>query len=312
MRPSRGCERCLPSEPPVVQPIPGFVSAFARPVVELAELVASTGDVIATLGQLRRLTVMDFGILLINLPCPELPAISALLPRMVPPETQTAWAGSHGFDLYRGTQDTTWRLRYLFEKTSRRPIESARIIDFGCGFGRLGRMMLYFVEPADLLSLDPWRDSIDLCRAHGMLGEIAQSSFVPLSLPTGGAKYDLVFAYSVFTHTSPRAALASLQAIRNAVRDDGVLIITLRPIEFLDEGFWAERPGFDRDRLRADFTDPGFAFFPLGMHIVEGEDVFGEAIINPDWLRRNCPRWRVAGFDRGVDLQQLFVVLTPG
>ena len=283
-----------------------------RPIVDTAEWIAATADVDQVLRQLRQLCFVDFGTLLLEMPHPDLPNLSRVLPRTPSVDVQKAWTGTHGFDLFRVTKDFTLRLQHHFETLCGRPLHGARILDYGVGYGRLARAMLYFTDPRNLYGLDPWDAAIDLCRKDNVLGNFALSDYLPARLPLESRQFDLIYSYSVFTHTSPRAARAALTALRDHVQPNGLLVITVRPLEFWNDApYQIERPEYDRLRLTREYTETGYAHLPNNFRIVDGDHVYGDATIAPEWIVANCPQWNLRGYDRGEDLSQTLFLMTP-
>ena len=90
------------------------------------------------------------------------------------------------------------------------------MLDFGCGWGRLTRMLARDVAPGNLFGCDPAQGILDVCRADRVPAELARSDFLPQRVPFDGP-FDLAFAFSVFTHLSERAAEASLDALHAAL-----------------------------------------------------------------------------------------------
>lgn len=133
-------------------------------IVRAAEAVASVGSVEEVLGMLRRLSAMDFGRMLLEMPNPGFPALSKVLPRMAKTEVQTAWTGNSGYEMFRQIKDFVLRLELYFEAICRRTMRDATILDFGCGWGRLARMMAYYTNPDSIWCLDPLRESVNICK----------------------------------------------------------------------------------------------------------------------------------------------------
>jgi len=281
------------------------------PIVRRAETIAGTGDTNQTLDVLRQLTPMDFGRLHLDMPHPAFPNLSRLLPRMAPVDVQTGWTGSHGYNLFRSTYDFTNRLRLHFEAAGRRSLRGASILDYGCGWGRLARMMSYYSNPEQFFGVDPLQESIDICKRDGILGNLALSDYLPESLPVGEAKFDLMYAYSVFTHTSKRATLTALSTLRKYIKPDGILVITVRPVEIWDLSSFGESADFDRDSLVDEFERTGFAFLPNRHFITDGDHTYGVTTMSPKWLGENAREWRLVVGDRGEDHLQYILVLKP-
>src|SRR6266850_951076 len=79
--------------------------------------------------------------------------------------------------------------------------ECRRLLDFGCGWGRIIRFFLKDVEPSALYGVDPVEDMVSLCRTDNRWCAFEVSPRRPPSrFPDG--HFDLIYAYSVFSHLS--------------------------------------------------------------------------------------------------------------
>jgi SAM-dependent methyltransferase len=280
-----------------------------KKLVEQAEQNAGSGDLDAAIGRLRALCLADYGAVLFAMPLAEYPRLSALLPRMASVEMQQHWTGSSGKPLLQDSITMARLIAFTFESLAHRGLRAATVLDYGCGYGRLMRMMSYHVDPARLWGVDPSDTAVAACAADKMFGSIRQSDYLPVRLPVDGTRFDLSYAYSVFTHTSRRATFAALKVLRDTIRADGVLAITVRPIEF-----WDVQGGLDdadRARLKEAHQRDGFAFFPHGGAPVDGDITYGDTSMDPDWLAGQCPEWELRRHDRGVDDLQTVLFFTP-
>ena len=280
-----------------------------RQIVLQAEQEAASGEVKRALRQLRKLCLHDFGDFLWQLPLVEFPALSQILPRMASEEIQNAWTGASGIQMLHGTLDFTRIMQLQYERICRRPMQQARILDYGCGYGRLARMMYWFSDPEDYFGVDPWERSIEICRDDGLLGSIKQSDYLPSALPVGQAQFDLIFSYSVFTHTSLRTTNAGLRVLRDYVHSNGLLVITVRPVDF-----WQvvnRIPLEERLAQTALHQRDGFAYVPDSFPVIEGEVAFGDTSMTAAWIERTQPYGRVEGYDRGIDRWQTILMLSP-
>src|SRR5271165_2274493 len=199
-------------------------------VQELRTIEASLDDSATradAFTKLRDLSLCDFGMLLITIPNPDFPRLSALLPRMAKEEVQLSWTGSAGVDLLKMTVDFVRSLSYNFPRLTGRPLEGAKVLDFGCGYGRITRLMYYFSNEDLVYGLDPWDKSIEICHADGLTKNFLQSDYLPATLPVPRADFDLIFAFSVFTHLSERATVTCLNTLADYVKPDGLIAITV-------------------------------------------------------------------------------------
>jgi len=273
------------------------VFAEVRQVLEAAER-AGAADLNAILPALRRLSFDEFGEVMFSFPNPGYPALSRLLPRMAGDDVQIAWTGACGFKLLRESLYFVRTLWHTYERSTGQALCEARILDYGCGYGRMLRLMLYFADTQRLFGCDPWSKSIDLCRDAGLACDLKVTDYLPLRLPYADRGFDLVYAYSVFTHTSRRATDAAMQAIAAVLKPQGLLCITLRPAEFWDYDY--KIPEAERAELKRRHAASGFAFRPHNVIAVDGDLTYGDATCSLTFLEKQYPDWRIVGSERTV------------
>lgn len=276
--------------------------------LEANPAVASRAD---AFRGLRGLGLEDFGDAMFSFPLPEFPKLSRLLPAMAPADVQKSWTGSIGRTLLAGTLAFVRSLAFNFTHLTGRSLDGATVLDFGCGYGRIARLMYFFVAEERLWACDPWDKSLELCRESGLTRNFVLSQYLPESLPVGNVLYDLIFAFSVFTHLSRRAALQAMSCLRKYVKTDGVVAITVRPVEYWR--FAEKEVGKDDARTcEVQHRSNGFAFRPHQRSPIDEDITYGDASISVDWLRANLPAWRVERIDRSLtDELQLYVFLRP-
>lgn len=291
---------------PPALPAPRFepFPSMHTPILARADALAADGAPIAeVLAVLRALPFDDFGQLMFQMPDAAHPGLSRLLPRMAPQDVQEKWTGLHGVELLRRSTVFARSLRHAFLTFTGAPLDGACILDFGCGYGRMLRLMLHVTDPDRLCGVDAWEDSLRQCREAGLPNPLALSEAVPGALPFSESPFDLIFAHSVFTHLSPTAAHACLDAMGRAVAPDGLVAITFRPVEF-----WAFRerarhaplsPGRAKE-LRRQHAREGIAHLPRRSRPGADEDAhYGHTSMSLDHLRR-LPGWDLAAVDRHV------------
>lgn len=223
------------------------------------------------------------------------PHIRALLPAMPEPELQELWNGASGLVLAGQSRSFYARLRASYARHSARPLAQSSVLDFGCGWGRLTRYLLRDVAPGRLYGCDPVDGALAICRANHIAASFAKSEFLPERLPFD-ERFDLAFAFSVFTHLSEAAHQRSLQALHRSLRPGGILIVTIRPPAYLSQ---CEAMQQVLERLGADveaaMTLPRYLFVPhpvdprhpqaAGDHIEYGETVVTMAYVRERWSR---------------------------
>jgi methyltransferase family protein len=279
-------------------------------VLAAAEVLAAAGRRNDALRSLRGLSLEDFGRVLLDV-ADRFPALRAALPEMPAESIQRDWTGSAGRDLLRQTVAFVRSMESAFVKLCGRPLEETTILDYGCGWGRILRVMYRYSPPETLYGIDPWESSLQICRDTRLLGNLARCDDVPRDLPFPGVTFDLVYASSVLTHLSEKTATAVLGAIRPRMRDDGLLVVTVRPAEYWQvQPFFP--PGMDAPALRARHAETGFAFVPHNRAPIDGDVTFGDTSISLDYVRRQWTEWHLAGHETNrVDPYQLILFLRP-
>jgi SAM-dependent methyltransferase len=243
------------------------------------------------------------------MPNPDFPKLSRLLPAMASDEVQNNWTGTHGYRLLGQTCNFVRSLSYNYTSITGKSLRDARVLDFGCGYGRIARLMYYFIDTANVVGVDPWDRSIEECRTANLGPNFLQSEYLPTSLPVGDVTFDLVYAFSVFTHLSRRAFLQALETIRRYVKPGGVLCITIRPAEYWDYESPTSSPSQREELKRAHFLD-GFAFIPHNVAPIDGDLTYGDTSVSLAWLDQNSPGWQRVGIDRSLDdALQIYVFL---
>jgi SAM-dependent methyltransferase len=201
------------------------------------------------------------------------PHLRRALPDLPERELQERWNGRSGIELASQSADFYKKLKQLYGRHGSVPLSRAVVLDFGCGWGRLTRFLARDVSPASLCGCDPDRGILDVCERTRVPGRVAPIPYVPDSLPFPD-RFDLVYAFSVFTHLSERTHLACLRAIHAGLAEGGLLVATIRPPAYVGEELERGRPAY-----LFEAHDPQ----PSG-----GEVTFGEAVVSFPYVR---DRW---------------------
>jgi SAM-dependent methyltransferase len=138
---------------------------------------------------------------------------------------------------------------------------SERVLDFGCGWGRIIRFFLRDVEPENLVGIDIDEVAIAACRDTNHWSQFHQCPVLP---PTdfGDATFDFVYAYSVFSHLSEEAHLSWLEEFNRILKPQGVLILTTLPRSYIEHGAQADEFSPSQEYLRI-YDEGGFCYHPL-------------------------------------------------
>ena len=223
------------------------------------------------------------------------PGILELLPELPEQGIQEMWNGGSGLALLSQSKGF---YRHVADQQARHgsgSLRDARVLDFGCGWGRLTRFFARDVAAGALFGCDPAEEILEICRSTRVPAELARSEFVPERLPFDGP-FELVYSFSVFTHISEAAARSCLEAIHAGMSEGGLLVLTVRPPAYidLDPKLAGERAALGGDPVEA-MREPRYVFAP---HPVEdwhpqfdrdsGEMTYGEAVVSLPYVRE---RW---------------------
>jgi SAM-dependent methyltransferase len=255
---------------------------------DLADDLSNSPDVF------RRVPLDVFGALLLD-PPPAYPRLRALLPTMPSAAVQEQYTGASGSVLLGHT--------VAFVRTMLKLVEPDRLgargfsgLDFGVGWGRILRVMLKYAPPTAIDGTDPWERSLEIARSTGLRNQLVQTDELAGSLPR--PHYDLIWAFSVFTHLSREAFEHNLDALLRHLAPGGTLVITIRPAEL-----WLHESIDDRAAFDATLRD-GFCFRPH-----PDQALYGDAAISLDELDRMTDAELVDVEWCGVDALQVYVAL---
>ena len=229
LRALRGEDEEAPAATPPPVRYDRWLGLFDEVLAPLDAACATGGD--ERWALFRELPV-DLWALLLTQAYESYPNIRALLPDVPPDDLQWMWNGTHGAEL---AAQTAPFYRLLQERHARHAgggLAGARVLDFGCGWGRITRFIARDVDPGGLFGCDPVESILAECRRSGVPATLARSEFLPERVPFD-EPFDLAFSFSVFTHISETAIEACLGALHAALRPGGLLVLTIRPPDYL-------------------------------------------------------------------------------
>ena len=255
---------------------------------------------------LRNIPLDAFGHLLLDVP-PEFPNLKAFFPSMPPDAVQDAWTGNHGIPLLRTSAAFVRTLVSGYEAITGHAFAHATVLDYGCGWGRLIRLLYKYVAHEQIYAVDPSDMAIELCRKHGVKAYLALSEYLPRSLPFA-RRFDVIYAFSVFTHLSEKTAHIVLSTLRDHIADTGVLVLTIRPKEY----WHGASPGAVAAATIKTHDETGFAFIPHNRPPIDGDITFGDTSISLGYFAARFPQWKLARVDYNLmDVYQVILSFQP-
>jgi SAM-dependent methyltransferase len=197
----------------------------------------------------------------------------------------------------------------LFEKYARPLVPSSRVLDFGCGWGRVIRFFLKDVAPENLIGIDSDERAIATCLETNPWCRFQLCDTLPPSLLDAGS-FDLIYAYSVFSHLSESTHLAWLEEFERLLKPDGVLILTTFPRSFLAHSSDRSASVTDKhqvDELFSAYDRGEFCFRPLRQ---VPDPAFGDAFIPEQYVRERWTRHFIVQDYFAFKLSQNVIVCT--
>jgi SAM-dependent methyltransferase len=222
---------------------------------------------------------------LADLPWANLMLGATPLPALPPERLQRDWCGNSGAGLARQSADFYRLLKESYARHARKPFSASTILDFGCGWGRITRLFAKDLQPSQIFGCDSDGNILEWCQ--DVPGTFRQSETRLRQLPFE-ERFDLAFAFSVFTHLGPNTQESALNALHTSLETDGLLIATVRPRAVLEirAADLATLPADAIEGLLADYDSGKYVYHPYNLPAVEGEVPYGEAIIPLAYIER--------------------------
>jgi SAM-dependent methyltransferase len=168
-----------------------------------------------------------------------------MLPGFPSEPLQIATTGLAG----RATLEDAYRF-YLecieaFERLGRPIHPQDRLLDFGCGWGRIGRFFLNEIAPENLYGIDANAEMIALCWRLFPTGQFLPCDpFPPTEFPDG--QFAFIVGYSVFSHLSEACCRAWMRGFHRLLAPSGIAVLTTRGRWFFDYcASLGARPGLE-------------------------------------------------------------------
>jgi len=224
---------------------------------------------------------------------------------------QAQFVGSHGkaalteaFNFYTVVKDYCVALGVTLAPES-------NVLDFGVGWGRILRFFLKDVAIGNLYGVDVDPTIIKVCRDTGIPGNVSQVN-PEGPLPYSDKIFDLVYAYSVFSHLSEDVHIKWLEEIRRILKPGGVFITTTEGRDFINFCASLSKKDVETDwhkTLKNAFPEPektleefdagNFIYAATGGGDYRSGDFYGEAVIPKSYVENVWTKY--LGFRDFVD-----------
>ena len=250
---------------------------------------------------------------------------AAVLPSLPAENVQLRFVGKAGDKALVEAHTLARAFKDLYREYVGPFTQSTRVLDYGCGWGRITRFFLKDVAARNLWGIDCNEEVLDFCLESNPWScfELIDP-MPPTDLP--GDQFDLVFSYSVFSHLREDVHFAWLDELGRLAKPGGLLILSVRPREFISYcatltaessrslPAHASLAGLfpDPERELADYDGGRFVFVPY-RYSSYGEWC-GEACISRTYVEREwTSRFELLDFVEDPDrlLQNLVVLRAP-
>jgi len=105
-------------------------------------------------------------------------------------------------------------------------LKSKKVLDFGCGHGRITRYLLGLLNPSKLVVSDVWDSAVDFCAQEFNAIPFLISNENPIS--NLNTKVDVIISYSVFSHLPPQLFENNLKHLSSLLDKNGLLLFTVK------------------------------------------------------------------------------------
>ena len=209
-----------------------------------------------------------------------------------------------------------------------------KFLDFACGYARMIRFFMKDIHPGNLYGSDVTSEFIKIC--YDTFGGNNRWCFkrkilFDINNPFPPLKYrkryfDIIMAYSLFSHLSEDAHLAWLKEFLRILKPDGLLFLTLRQQSFLtglkelsiengDISDYEKRlvDNLATDSIQESFNSGEYIYHPTGGGYKMAHDFYGETVIPDEYIHKRWGEWFdvVEHYDDTQRLPQAFICLKP-
>jgi SAM-dependent methyltransferase len=176
--------------------------------------------------------------------------------------------------------------------------DNTYVLDFGCAWGRLIRFWFHKLPPKNIYGLEVQERFLDLARRDvpGCQYHVSQTR-PPIPMPVKDQKFDLIYAYSVFSHLPENLANEWIEEFADALKPGGIACLTTRPRAHIEisgtaaaTGAYAEQYAEifkDKSSALAQYDSGNFVFYPQHGGGSLSEKDYGEAVIPLTYALKN-------------------------
>jgi ubiquinone/menaquinone biosynthesis C-methylase UbiE len=225
------------------------------------------------------------------------PVIDAVeMPRFPHGTVQRQIGGSADEHTLREAYKFYYYMKHWSIALGRAPLWGSRLLDFGCGWGRCTRFFWKEIASDGICGVDVSGELIATCETLGVPGSF--SKIEPRGrLPYEDQSFDLIVAYSVFTHLPEDVADHWMQELARIAKPGCVFGLTVEPRRFLQ--FISDIPAdtsspwhlglakfkSEIPELMKKYDDGQFCYIPTGGGNLSAS-IYGDAVIPEGYMTK--------------------------
>lgn len=153
-----------------------------------------------------------------------MPNLARWLPHLPSEEDQKLWAGNSGLYLM---QQASVFIDDVFNAYGAYDPRTVRVLDYGCGWGRMLRLLYRRASVDNIYGADPWEPSFERCRQFNVHANFGKVDYIPTRLAFEASSTSSISFR--FTHIGDESQKAVLRTLRpQTTDDDGLLAVTIR------------------------------------------------------------------------------------
>jgi SAM-dependent methyltransferase len=163
-----------------------------------------------------------------------------------------------------------------------------RVLDLGCGHGRVLRWLRPYLHYAEITACDIDRDAVDFCCRH--FGAVPAYSTSDLRALPFHDKFDLIWCGSLLTHLDEAQWQVAFDCLVDWTTNCGVILFTAQGRYFASRLARQHRfvaDDVDQTALLDGLRRHGFAYQP---YFGSTDRKYGITLTSPEWLSRHVQR----------------------
>lgn len=228
--------------------------------------------------------------------------IDGYIPKSPPYDMQRNWTGFVGEEAMTEAMNFFEIVSDMTTKFANGIGRETKILDFGCGWGRIIRFFMRDVDHTNLYGVDCYPEALEMARLQNKWVNFQViSTKPPIQLEE---KFDVIYLFSVFSHLSESLHLELLQEFSRLLKPGGLLIATTRPRSFIlksqqlrqqvnravhDNG--GSTAFVDTDKCLSAYDAGEFCFDPSGGGGVLESSFYGETCIPLSYVNTVWSNW---------------------